>query len=126
MRVDSASTGNWHAGSAPDPRSLTSALARGYDASTHLARQVCADDFTSFDSLLVMDRMNLRDVLAMAPGQGHDRVALFLKGTVLPGGIVELPDPYYGQARDFDRVVELAEQGVDGLIARIRNAYLRR
>jgi len=116
--VDSAGTENYHVGGRPDPRSLASARVRGYDASAHRARQVCADDFKIFDKLLVMDCINFRALTAIARGEGHDRIARFLRyaGIEQP---VDLPDPYYGQAQDFDRVVELAEIGVDGLIAKL-------
>lgn len=118
VQVDSAGTGGWHAGDAADPRSRASALARGYDLSAHRARQVVGDDFARFDRLLVMDRMNLRDLTNMAPGEGHDRIAMFLHWSGVAADYVDLPDPYYGQARDFERVIDLAESGVDGLIAK--------
>ncbi len=123
--VDSAGTEDYHTGERPDSRSLASARARGYDASMHRARQVAAADFERFDRLLVMDRTNLRALLAMAPGEGHDRVAMFLHeaGLATPA---DVPDPYYGHAADFERVIDLAEQGVDGLIARFRDAYPKR
>jgi protein-tyrosine phosphatase len=118
--VDSAGTENYHVGEPPDPRSLSSALTRGYDASAHRARQVCAADFAGFDKLLVMDRMNLRALTAMAPGEGHDKIEMFLPfaGVAAP---TDLPDPYYGQARNFVEVVDFAEQGIDGLIARLKH-----
>ncbi|MBS0584222.1 MAG: low molecular weight phosphotyrosine protein phosphatase [Proteobacteria bacterium] len=118
IEVDSAGTEDYHIGAPPDRRSLTSALARGYDASAHRARQVEAEDFARFDKLLVMDRTNLRALTRMAPGEGHDRIAMFLPWA----GVAEphdLPDPYYGQALDFDNVVTFAERGVDGLIERL-------
>lgn len=118
IEVASAGTGGWHAGDAADPRSCASALARGYDLSAHRARQVSAGDFASFDKLLVMDRMNLRDLTSMAPGEGHDRIAMFLPWASVADPH-DLPDPYYGQTRDFDNVVTLAERGVDGLIERL-------
>ena len=118
IEVDSAGTEDYHIGEPPDRRSLASALARGYDASAHRARQVDAADFDRFDKLLVMDRVNLRALTRMAPGEGHDKIAMFLPwaGVVDPH---DLPDPYYGQAQDFDNVVTFAEHGIDGLIARL-------
>jgi protein-tyrosine phosphatase len=118
VEVDSAGTENYHVGELPDRRSLASALARGYDASAHRARRVGVADFARFDRLLVMDRINLRALTRMAPGEGHDRIAMFLPWA----GVAEphdLPDPYYGSALDFDNVVTFAEQGVDGLIERL-------
>ena len=120
--VDSAGTENYHAGAPPDRRSLASARQRGYDASMHRARQVEAGDFVRFDKLLVMDRMNLRALERMAPGETHDKIAMFLPWA----GLAEphdLPDPYYGQIEDFDLVVTLAERGVDGLIQRLAGSH---
>jgi protein-tyrosine phosphatase len=118
--VDSAGTEAYHLGSRPDARSLQSALARGYDASSHRARQVIAADFENFDALLVMDRVNYDALAEYFNAEQLRRVDLFLPfaGIDLPA---EVPDPYYGKARDFERVIELAELGVDGLIARLRH-----
>jgi protein-tyrosine phosphatase len=118
--VDSAGTEAYHLGSRPDGRSLQSALAQGYDASAHRARQVIAADFENFDALLVMDQVNY-DALAeyFSPAQLR-RVDLFLPFAGIDKPI-EVPDPYYGKTRDFERVIELAELGVDGLIARLRH-----
>ena len=150
IEVDSAGTEDYHVGEPPDRRSLASALARGYDASSHRARQVETEDFERFDKLLVMDRINLRALARIAPGSltpplasrvvlpspamrerdvsgrsstadssfGHDRIAMFLPwaGVADPH---DLPDPYYGQAQDFEHVVTLAERGIDGLIAKL-------
>ncbi|MDR2013942.1 MAG: low molecular weight phosphotyrosine protein phosphatase [Rhodanobacter sp.] len=120
IEVDSAGTEDYHIGEPPDRRSLASALARGYDASAHRARQVEAGDFARFDKLLVMDRTNLRALTRRAPGAGSARIALFLPWA----GIDEphdLPDPYYGQARDFDTVVTLAERGIHAIVAAIQS-----
>ncbi|MFT3789683.1 MAG: low molecular weight protein-tyrosine-phosphatase [Rudaea sp.] len=118
IEVDSAGTEDYHVGEPPDRRSLASALARGYDASAHRARQVEADDFARFDKLLVMDRMNLRALTSMAPGENRDRIAMFLPWAGLEEPH-DLPDPYYGHTQDFDNVVTFGERGVDGLIARL-------
>ncbi|WP_343182318.1 MULTISPECIES: low molecular weight protein-tyrosine-phosphatase [unclassified Rudaea] len=119
VEVDSAGTEDYHIGELPDWRSLASAVAHGYDASAHRARQVESADFARFDKLLVMDSTNLRALTRMAPGEGHDRIAMFLPWVGVDDPH-DLPDPYYGQAQDFERVVSLAEQGIDALIAKLR------
>jgi protein-tyrosine phosphatase len=32
----------------------------------------------------------------------------------------DLPDPYYGTAADFERVIELARVGIEALMGRLR------
>ncbi len=112
VEVDSAGTAGYHVGQPPDPRAIAAGAAQGYDLSTLRARQIEIADFMRFDHILAADRANLRDLQALRAGRGSVP-ALFL-------GDAEVPDPYYGQRRDFDRVVELAREGVARLVARLR------
>ena len=118
IEVASAGTESYHIGDRADPRSIAMAEAHGYPMSSHRARQVGTADFSHFDHLLVMDHTNLRAVLAKAPENARDRVAMFLPfvGISKP---VELPDPYYGTSRDFEVALELARDGIMALIDRI-------
>lgn len=116
----SAGTGDYHIGHAADPRTITSAAAHGYDVSAHRARQLAVADFSRFDAILAMDQANLHNIQALCPAQHTSRVSLFLPYT----GIIspeEVPDPYFGGADGFERVIELARTGVHGLIARCMN-----
>ncbi|MGE0582789.1 MAG: low molecular weight protein-tyrosine-phosphatase [Steroidobacteraceae bacterium] len=115
VHADSAGTADYHVGAPPDRRTQRAAIDRGYDLSALRARQVEQDDFTRFDLLLAMDESNLADLRARAPQGTHERVKLFLEFAPETGR-TEVPDPYYGTARDFDLVVDLAEQGTRGLI----------
>lgn len=65
VQVDSAGTGDWHVGKAPDSRTRQAALRRGYDLSAQRARQVEAADFQRFDLILAMDQSNLRNLKAL-------------------------------------------------------------
>lgn len=48
LTVDSAGTGDWHVGCAPDPRAQATALRHGIDISAYAGRQVHASDFGRF------------------------------------------------------------------------------
>ena len=113
--LDSAGTADYHVGQPPDPRSISIAAAHGYDLAPLRARQIIAADFTRFDHILAADRANLRDLRALRPGRGTVP-ALFL-------GDAEVPDPYYGDAVDFERVIELARRGMADLIANLRGDH---
>ena len=116
--VDSAGTENYHIGEHADARAIASARAAGYDLRAHRARQLGAHDFAAFDLLLAMDRVNLRAARVHC-GEHPGKLDLFLvhAGVVTPS---EVPDPYYGGQADFQRVIELAEIGAEGLIARLK------
>ena len=111
--VDSAGTGDWHVNE-PMYASARAALARrGYDGSSHRARQFDPAWFGSRDLVLAMDSANLADLLAL--GGPPDRVLLF--GEV--GGIGEVPDPYGGTSADFDHVLDLLETAAPVVVRRL-------
>ncbi len=100
IEFDSAGTENYHVGDPPDPRSVRHAERRGYDLSKLRARQVHAADFRSFDLILAADELNLRELRRRCPAELHPRLRLFLDD-------VALPDPYYGESDDFEKVLDL-------------------
>ncbi len=78
VRIDSAGTGAWHSGEAPDPRAQEVAARDGVDISGQRARQVTAQDFRSFDHIVAMDLSNLANLRKLAPADGRARLSLML------------------------------------------------
>ncbi len=72
IRIDSAGTGDWHIGKAPDRRASAAAAGRGYAMDDLRARQVSGDDFRHFDYVLAMDDSNLADLETLRAGVGAD------------------------------------------------------
>jgi protein-tyrosine phosphatase len=122
ISVDSAGTGDWHIGHAPDARSRAAAQRRGYDLEGLRARQVCSADFRRFDYILAMDRGNLAELQRTAPADATARVELFL-GFAQDPPVLEVPDPYYGGAQGFEQVLDLVEAASAGLLAHIRRTH---
>ena len=112
--LDSAGCGGWHAGEPPDRRSVACAARHGLDISGQRARQVTADDFDAFDLILGMDRDNVRHLTGLKPSGSRARVALYLEETL--GRAKDVPDPYYGDDRDFEAVYTLCRQAGDALV----------
>ena len=117
ISIDSAGTHAYHIGNPPDARAQDAALKRNIDLSSQRARRVNADDFSSFDYVIAMDDSNKRDLLTICPAGFEDRIHLFLD--FAEGNETEVPDPYYGQGRGFEIVLNLVEDAADGLLARI-------
>jgi protein-tyrosine phosphatase len=117
--VDSAGTGDWHAGQCPDRRSILAAKNRGLDISMQKARQIRKSDFKDFDHIFVMDSSNFKDVTKIAPTpQDKDKVMLMMD-EIFPGQKVDVPDPYYGDAKDFDKVFDMLDEVCDVVAAKL-------
>jgi protein-tyrosine phosphatase len=117
---DSAGTGDYHLGEAPDPRAQSAALTRGYDLSPLCARQVSRRDFSEFDYILAMDEANLRQLKRLCPPEHAGKVKLFMEFAG-EGSAREVPDPYYGGAHGFERVLDMVEQASKGLLEHLRS-----
>lgn len=65
--IESAGTGTYHLGYAPDPRAQAVARKAGLDMTAKRARRVTPDDFRRFTHIVAMDRENLADLEAMRP-----------------------------------------------------------
>jgi protein-tyrosine phosphatase len=121
--VDSAGTHAYHIGNPPDPRSCAAALRRGIDLSGQRARRIGEEDFERFDYVLVMDNENLEMVERVCPPGHQEKVQLFMKYAPHMG-MDEVPDPYYGGAAGFERVLDLVEAASQGLLQAIRERHL--
>jgi protein-tyrosine phosphatase len=116
---DSAGTHGYHVGEPPDQRSTAAAKRRGVAMDDLRARKVSAADFDEFDLVLAMDRGH-HDILARLCPKGREgRLALFMD--FAPSwGIKDVPDPYYGGADGFERVLDMIEAGAGGVLGHLR------
>jgi low molecular weight protein-tyrosine phosphatase len=124
IELDSAGTGGWHAGEPPDARAAEAALRRGVRLEG-AARQVVPEDFERFDLLVAMDRENLGELLAVAPGEeAAEKVRLLREFDPASRDAADLdvPDPYYGGDRGFERVLDLVTAACRGLLDELRAA----
>ena len=112
VKVDSAGTSGYHVGDPPDRRSVATMRAIDIDISGQRSRKFVRADFQKFDRILVMDRANLADVLALArTEEERKKVALFD-----PSG-AEVPDPYYGGEDGFALVREQVREAAEAQLA---------
>ena len=118
ISIDSAGTHAYHVGNPPDQRAQDAALKRDIDLSQQRARRVSGDDFSEFDYVIAMDESNLDDLLSICPAGYEDRLHLFLAFS--DSEHREVPDPYYGQGRGFEIVLNLVEDASEGLLKHIR------
>ncbi len=121
VTADSAGTGGWHVGEAPDRRAQDVARRNGVDIGQYRGRQVAREDFHRFDVILALDRDNLKALRAMAPADGTATVGLLLDE--IPGRRGEaVADPYYGNDAGFDVTWAEVAQAAHHLARRLKAA----
>lgn len=119
IQIDSAGTHDYHIGDAPDSRTRLAAQRRGYDMSQLRGRQVEVGDFARFDYVLAMDEANLSILQDLRPRDAQSHLGLFLEFAESHSER-EVPDPYYGGADGFERVLDMVEDAAGGLLRHIR------
>ena len=125
IEIDSAGTGNWHAGQPPDRRMRQTAQRHGLSLDEQRARAVKSSDLYDFDLLLMMDQDNLAAVRRLDRRKAmQDKLRLFRTFDPEPGD-GEVPDPYYGGADGFEQVYRIVERTSRNLLDWVERRYLR-
>ena len=114
IEIDSAGTHAYHVGEPADRRARAAAERRGMSLEGIRARRVSTDDFERFDYILAMDEDNLARLEDEAPEEYRHKLRLFLE--FAQNGEREVPDPYYGGAAGFERVLDLVDEASRGLL----------
>jgi protein-tyrosine phosphatase len=120
FEIDSAGTHAYHLGNPPDERTQKSALARGISLAGLRARQVAIADFSAFDHILAMDRDNYDALMFVCPKPHAHKVQLFLEYAPELRAM-EVPDPYYGGEKGFERVLDMVEAAAQGFLGSVRD-----
>jgi len=115
FEFDSAGTHAYHTGEAPDQRAQRAAQRRGYDLSALRARPVQDADFEHFDLILAMDKGHMVWLQRECPPALRHKLALFLSYSQRWQD-EDLPDPYYGETRDFELVLDMCEETLPRLL----------
>ncbi len=123
IHVDSAGTHAYNRGNPPDRRSRETAKRRGIDLSDLRTRRAIPADIERFDYILAMDQDNYHGLMAICPLGLENKPALFMD--YAPHlRTKEIPDPYYGPAVGFEKVIDLVEAAAAGLLDYIRHWHL--
>lgn len=120
VKTDSAGTGDWHIGRAPDKRAQAAARNHGLDISDLRARQVSKQDFHLFDYIIAMDGKNLANLKRMQPKDGKAKLNLLLDYVAGKEG-KSVADPYHGGADDFEKTWQDVSTGAKALLDYIEN-----
>ena len=114
-QVDSAGTLENNAGKSPDYRSVETANKYNIDISSQKSRRITTEDFKIYDLIYVMDRSNLQNVLALTNDEdSRKKVSLILEDE-------EVPDPYWSEVEEFDRVYQMLDKASDKIVRDLKN-----
>ncbi len=119
IEIDSAGTGDWHIGQAPDERAQRAGVQRGYDLAPLRARQIAAEDFRRFDVIVAMDDANVTALRDVCPASERDKIRLLMEFAPQADGRIVV-DPYFGGDAGFETVLDQCEAGCAGLLAALR------
>lgn len=117
--IDSAGTGGWHIGEAPDPRAIATAKKHGIDISRLQARKFTYRDFGNFDHIFAMDSTNYADIIALSESeQERDKVQLFLEAADPNHPTKNVTDPWF-EDRLFEPVFQEIREACGKLVEKL-------
>ena len=114
VEVTSGGTSNEESGNPIDHRARRVLEKAGYDASNHHATKVTARDLAEADLVIAAEEHHRRSLLRLAPDADVRLLSEF--DPDLPAG-TGLPDPWYGDASDFDECLLAVQAAMPGLVA---------
>ncbi|CAL0333988.1 unnamed protein product [Lupinus luteus] len=126
FKIDSAGTIDYHEGNEADQRMRAASKRRGIQI-TSISRPIRPSDFVHFDLILAMDKQNREDILEAfsrwkfshtLPEDGHKKVKLMCS-YCKKHDETEVPDPYYGGQKGFEKVLDLLEDACESLLESI-------
>jgi len=122
VEVDSAGTTSWHVGDPADRRAVAALREAGYDGSGHRAQAFEGSWLADRDLVVALDSGHLDELRALAAGGPHETKVRLLRSFDQDGdggaggGDLDVADPYYGSAADFERVLAQVEADCRGII----------
>jgi len=120
--VDSAGTSAWHEGERADLRMRHHAKERGYDI-TSISRKFKTSDFDDFDMIIAMDNSNYFDLKSKARTPDDVKKIHRMSDFFSKSDFDHIPDPYYGGDAGFKLVIDLLEEGANGLIKYLQSSH---
>jgi len=113
FQADSCGTSNYNISDSPDPRTVRIAHKNNVPI-FHSARQLKHSDGEEFDLILAMDESNYQNILRITHASNHHKVKRMRSYDLLENG--DVPDPYYGNEKDFEEVFKILDRSIDSLL----------
>ena len=118
FEIDSAGLLDYHQGELADSRMRVHASQRGYTL-THRSRPVTRADFDRFDLIICMDDQNMQGLKQLTALPQHRAKIRLMTDYCRKIKASHVPDPYYGGDKGFEHVIDLLEDGCEGLFEEV-------
>lgn len=119
LQIDSAGTGSWHVGEAPDKRAIDCMKKNGIAISSLRARQFQNSDFEQFDYIFTMDSQNYQDVIKQTRSEVLQQKVDLYMNQVTPGFNQNVPDPYFGGDEGFEQVYQMLVKASEAFLQKL-------
>jgi len=117
--VDSAGTSAFHVGESADSRMRKHAVQREINL-TSLSRKFTTNDLIKFDYIMAMDRDNYSDILVQDKHDKFNNKVFMMTNYSSLYYNKEIPDPYYGGDKGFEKVLDMLQESCIGLLEMIK------
>jgi protein-tyrosine phosphatase len=118
LYVDSCGLGWWHIGEDPDFRIAQILREKGIELE-HKAREIESSDFDTFDYIIAATKEILRDLQNFAQTESRKKKIYLACDFSEKHKGEDMPDPYYGNKGDFEKIVTLSEEISKGILRKI-------
>jgi len=115
FETQSCGTANYHIGDPPDQRTIRNAQKNGIKIN-HTGQQLSAGDLDSFDFIMAMDTNNQRAILRFQNASRNSHKIFLMRSFDPLGKNLDVPDPYYGEERDFQEVFDILNRSIDSFV----------
>lgn len=124
IRCDSAGLHDYHKGALPDYRTLKNAAVHQLDMSGIRSRKITVNDGNQWDYIIAMDHSVYKQLKTQFPTQAQPNVLYEFMAFNPQAQWLEVPDPYYGTAKDFELVYELCVSTMPWIVQKVKSAML--
>lgn len=126
VRVDSCGISDEEHGNPMDARAARTLREAGFQVPYHTARQMTRSDLENFDLILTMTKGHYRAVERLASRYGlHPDIRMYRSFEDGPRHSEDVPDPWYGDMRDFQDTLHTIEKVTPNILAYIKKEELR-
>ena len=117
--VDSAGTHGLHQGQPPDKRSQRECLKLNINISKKKSRKFKDRDLNKFDYIIAMDRTHL-EFVKNKNFSGKCELLMHYSANRYD---IDVPDPYFGNEKNFSETFEIILEGINGLVDYLKFTY---